>query len=230
MKLTKQLILLLSLYFFSSGYGQEVYLGIKIGSNSSKLLGGDSEINEHNFLTSPDYGVFIDYGISKRFSLQAELNLTPKNFSYSSKELLGASWSGKASFDYLSFGLLPKYSFGKKLKIFANAGPVINILVGGGNYNFSTWGSHKPSVTNTGSQNIKSGFNKITFGVLAGVGMSYNITSNFSLLGELRSSYDLSKSVKNEGGFKNKEASEKLLGKTPHFLNIMIQAGIAYKF
>jgi hypothetical protein len=195
---TTFLLALLSVAAFS----QNLTVGIKGGSSTTTMKG------EHQFSNSDYYdnpqtssitlSEYVNYKLSSYLSLQAEVSFQKKGFGYKTKpNLEDYAANGSAEFGYLQIPILLQFSYGSKLKVYANGGPSINILVSDGYYTYSSYSGWSPIQIVDEIQNIKSDFSKITLGIIGSTGLSYDITPTIGIMGEFRVGYDLTKSSKN---------------------------------
>jgi hypothetical protein len=216
---------------------QNLTLGVKAGSSTTTFKGdytySNSSIYDNPKTSSFVLTEYLNYKLTSMLSVQAELSYQKKGFEYKTKKtVVDYTANGKAEFGYLQIPILVQFSYGDKLKVFANGGPSINILVSDGYYNFrSTQGAVINSYVTprfNGVTNIKSDFNKVTLGLVGSAGLSYDITSCIGVLGEFRVGYDLSKSSKNINRISIPEEVPLDFNDT-HFLSYTIQGGIYFR-
>ena len=229
------LIILCGFCLTNVGLAQGMAVGFRIGSNISTLKGDYGNGRESTDYSTIDashvsYGLYFNYEINNNLSTQFEINSRTKRMYYTSEQgLTGADWDGKSNFNYLEIPILAKYGIGNRFKGFINTGPVLNILVSGGNYDYYTWGSQAGGVRNDYFRNIKSDFNSVTIGILGGLGFEWNVFSNFILLGEARITYDLTNAAKTNNYTDPNSGGEWFYNKTRFFV-FSTDIGIAYKF
>lgn len=215
------------------GLAQDMTVGLRIGSNLSILKGDYGNGRENTNYSTIDashisYGLYFNYEINNILSTQFEINSRTKRMYYTSEGLIGADWDGKSNFNYLEIPILAKYRIGNRFKGFINTGPVLNILVSGGNYDYYTWSSHAGGIRNEYNRNIKSDFNSVTIGILGGLGFEWNIFTDFVLLVEARITYDLSNTTKTNN-YTDPNTSEQWYFNDTHFFVFSTDIGIAYK-
>ena len=107
-------------------------------------------------------------------------------------------------------------------------GTSINLLIGGGNYNYHPYHDAIPESCEY-YRNIKSDFNKITIGIAGGIGLSYCIFQSTELSVEFRYNYDLSNSAKNNEYIDPNTRDVSNYAQS-HFIDKSVNFGIAYKF
>ncbi len=215
------------------GYSQNLSLGLKIGGNVSKLehyeIKNLNSFIDYVAVNNFNYGLFINYCIKNNFSFQSEINYKSKGFEYNTKQdLVGLGASGKANVDYIEIPLLVKYCYGNKFKGFINTGTSINLLIGGGEYNYHRYHDAIPASYDY-SRNLKSDFNKMTIGIVGSIGLSYCISQNIDLLAEFRYSYDLSNSADNHA-YVDSNTQDAWYYNNSRFIDKSVNFGIAYKF
>jgi opacity protein-like surface antigen len=127
----------------------QTYVGFKGGISIPQLSGGEENELSRDFKSrlAPNFGGFVDIGITDRFSVQPEVNFAgqggkrvgiqpvtepipglpalPDGFYYY------ADFTNKAILNYLEFPVLAKYRFGSKDKtrIYVNGGPFYGRLL-----------------------------------------------------------------------------------------------------
>ncbi len=137
------------------------YLGIKGGLDIPKLqAGGNSPVSKgYSSITGPYFGIFADYGFSKHWSIQTELNYsvqggqkngiqaipTAQFASYFPPgtplpEYFYANFESKAKMNYLELPILVKYKIplATSWKFEVNLGPYIGYLLNAKNVTSGT--------------------------------------------------------------------------------------------
>jgi len=234
----KLLITTTILFCISLSFSQNTSFGIRVGYNWSELQGnyGFKTLNsytDYNKISENYFGLYLNYNFNKRYAIQPEINFKTRGFKYNNKQgLLGASWGGNASLNYVDIPLLLNYNYGinTKIKGFINFGPSINILVGGGKYDYYTWGDALPGgITYNYTRNIRNDFNKIDIAVIGGVGLKYLIQPKLALFSEIRTSYGITNATVSKE-YIDENISSTWYYDNSHFLDFSIDFGIAYIF
>lgn len=231
MKLFFSTFMLIAVSFVATA--QSLTVGVKAGSSTTTFRGdysySASNMYDNSKTNSLVLTEYLNYKLTSMLSVQAELSYQKKGFEYKTKRtVVDYAANGKAEFGYLQIPILLQCSYGGKLKVYANGGASINVLVSDGYYSYkSNQGELMNSIvpwvySNTTS--IKSDFNKVTLGVVGSAGVSYDITSSIGVLGEFRMGYDLTKSSKNI----NPE-SQPLNYNDTHFLSYTVQGGVYFR-
>jgi hypothetical protein len=233
----------------ASSFGQRFTAGFKAGV-SSTTFGGDytfkeSSTMDNSNINEPTVGIFGSYKLTSFFSIQAEASYLTKGFDYQTKgsvnELVNAlpqyynSYSGSMKLSYLEVPILAKFEIGNTLKLFANAGPSMNIVLGKGDCNHKTTSNSSGTLTTVEKTlNLKSSFNKVVLGAIASVGVSYDITPRIGCLAECRISYDLTRSIPNKLIVDNPNMVDvptySIEFRNFHFTSYAVQGGLYYKF
>lgn len=235
MKLFFSMFMLIALSVAATA--QNLTLGVKAGSSTTTFKGdytySNSSIYDNPKTSSLVLTEYLNYKLTSLLSVQAELSYQKKGFEYKTKKtVVDYTANGKAEFGYLQIPILVQFSYGGKLKVFANGGSSINILVSDGYYNSkSNQGELMNSIgpwVYSSTTRIKSDFNKVTLGLVGSAGLSYDITSCIGILGELRVGYDLSKSSKNINRVSIPEGVPLNFNDT-HFLNYTVQGGVYFR-
>jgi hypothetical protein len=139
------LLTIIVLTFSIASFSQdekENYIGVKGGISIPQLSGGDDNILSRDFKsrTAPNFGAFFDIGVTKRFSIQPEVNYAGQGGKRVGVQPIteplpglpplpaGTYFFGEfknvAELNYLEFPVLAKYKFGskKKPRVFINGG------------------------------------------------------------------------------------------------------------
>lgn len=188
---------------------QSLTLGVKAGSSTTSFRGdytySSSDLYDNPKTSSLVLTEYLNYKLTPSLSVQAELSYQKKGFEYKTGLVEDYAANGKAEFGYLQIPILFQFSYGSKLKVFANGGASINLLVSDGMYKYYylpyiyySTAKFAPVQPTEGIVNIKSDFNKVTLGIVGSAGVSYDITPTIGILGEFRIGYDLTKSSKNK--------------------------------
>jgi len=215
------------------GHSQNLTMGLKIGSNTSKLVNFQIKsldpIIDYLPTNNFNYGIFFNYNFKNKFSIQPEINYILKGIEYNmNPDIVGGGASGKAKMEYLEIPILVKYNYGDKFKGFINMGTSINLIIDGGNYNYHRFNDAIPESYEY-YRNIKSDFNKFTIGIVGGVGLSYCILKSIELSVEFRYNYLLSNSA-NNNEYIDPNTGDVWNYDQSHFIDKSLNFGIAYKF
>ncbi len=126
----------------------EFRIGAHGGINMPNLRGEEGDPLTEGFESRQGafYGIFINLGLTPRLSLAAELNYSSQGGQRNGLQIitstflpdglplpegmdLYANYRNESILDYVEIPLLVRLSFGKKIRVFVNAGPYIGILV-----------------------------------------------------------------------------------------------------
>jgi hypothetical protein len=232
----KLLFTLAVLFCMNLSFAQSTSFGLRVGHNWSELQGNYGfktlyDNTDYNKISKNYFGLFLNYSFNKMYAIQPEINFKTRGFNYNNKQgLMGASWGGNASLNYIDIPILFNYNYAinTKSKVFINLGPSINILAGGGNYDYFTWGDAIPGgITHNYSRNVRDDFNKVDIGIIGGVGFKYSIQPKWTLFSEFRTSYSLTNSTVSKE-YTDANTSEIWYYDNNHYLDISIDFGIAY--
>jgi hypothetical protein len=189
---------------------QDFKFGVKGGLNIARLNttlqtipGGSTSTTN---VIGMNVGVFGDYKISDKFSLQPEL-LYSMQGGKATLNVAGQSLTQTLSLNYLNIPVMVKYFFTEKINI--QTGPQIGLLL-------SATDKIDSSITGTpsSSANVKSDIKSIDFGVNFGLG--YDFTENISV----STRYNLGLSEIEKNGSSSSKGSK----------NKVFSFGIEYKF
>jgi hypothetical protein len=168
-------------------------IGARGGVNISKLCCGSMTINEdYKFGEGPMFGVTASYGLSKNFSLVAELDYTTQGGKKngmqavtpgSNGSIFYADFKNKTVLNYLELPVMARYTLGDKIKYYVNAGPYIGYLLSakqvssGSSKLYKDAAGSKPDGTITvnfdADKDISSQVKDINFGLQGGLGAGY---------------------------------------------------------
>ena len=214
---------------------QNLSVGTHLGLNSSQISGnyGYKNLNsalDFNPINNATYGVFLNYGLNKNFAIQPELNYQTRGFEYNTKQgfISDSGNQGNAKLNYIDVPILFNYSYGKKLKVIFNAGPSINILVSGGNYDYSASSAIPPGYTKYYMRDVKQDFTKVGFSIVGGIGLKYEINARFAIFSEYRVNYSISKSAANQE-YADSKNQDTWYYKNTHFKDNSFQIGLSYR-
>jgi hypothetical protein len=133
----KKILIITILIFFSvSLYCQEskFILGIDIAPTYSSLHGNEFINQNHNSRVILFGGITAEYLLANNFSLKTGIGLERKGskIDLTYTDSLGNSTEEetvKFNFDYLTFPFLLRFTFGQKIKYYANAGVYLGYLI-----------------------------------------------------------------------------------------------------
>jgi hypothetical protein len=165
-KITSCLVLLSSTLFVNA---QKLSFGVQAGTNFSVQSQIGDYYNNEDILIGLHAGIFTNYALGNKTSLQAEMNYD---------QLGSKNETVKNNYDYLNVPVLFKYSLGKSdltaLTFNMYAGPYAGYLL-----------KAKSNVkTNEIDQttDLKDNTNKFTDGVIMGIGLKYPIKNQKIML------------------------------------------------
>jgi hypothetical protein len=128
-------------------FGDEVRFGVHGGLSIPDIRGSQDDPFSRGFTSrqGPFFGIFLEKELAPHWSLVAELNYTsqgglrkglqPITMDLSSSlplppdTVLYASFRNETILDYLEVPIMGRLAFGKKLRVFINAGPYVGILL-----------------------------------------------------------------------------------------------------
>ncbi len=168
-------------------------VGARGGVNISKLCCGSMELNEdYKFGEGPSFGLTAAYGVSKHFSIAAELDWTTQGGKKngmqavnpgSNGSVLYADFDNKTVLNYLELPIMARVTFGDKFKYYINAGPYIGYLLSARNVTAGSSmlysdkaGSHVEYASIQSFESDKKAtdqFTTINYGLTGGVGAGY---------------------------------------------------------
>jgi len=132
----KLIISILLLILFNNAYSQKFYLTPKAGITLAKQSNTYKENHRKLGLT---FGVALEYNITKRLSLQSELNYVQKGYLEKGQYhvvdpndpvLINSDYKLKISYNYLEIPVSIKVNFGnKKFKFYGYTGPSFAYLL-----------------------------------------------------------------------------------------------------
>jgi hypothetical protein len=160
-------------------------LGIQGGVGLATLRGNSTIYGAHNPRMGYAGGLFAQYNFTPHLALRSGCYYERKGSAIELTiiDITGTEIGilrGKENFDYLTVPLLFRFSFGKKLQYFVNAGPYIGFLLKQTEYTEPF--QSIPEMTNDLTDNFK----KNDFGASLGVGFNYMLNDNFVFSVELR--------------------------------------------
>ena len=216
----KNLILIVLLFCSSLLFGQtnKINIGFELGTSLNSLYGNDVlDDNEISFGFSG--GLTFQYNFTGLVSLRTNISFERKGFATKIQltDELGNSIgevTSQSNFDYLTIPLLARFTFGKKIHFFVNAGPYLGYLLKEKDITEAFGEYQKLESVNTDR------FERLDFGITTGLGVIFSIQDKLLLTVEIRNNLGLvnisSLPVTNDGSIKTIST------------NLLI--GIAYKF
>lgn len=181
-----------------------ISIGIEGGPNATFALGTNKPGNSYGYKKYPDYGtttgLTFQWNSRKHFSLRTGICFEQKSFT--SKTIYVDFNSGSSSeyrhinkFNYLTLPVLARFTFGKKVQFFYNAGVFVGYLnnqhtgmTGDSYYQIgleTIHTSYKESYDNT------SQYNRFDLGITGGVGIGIPVKNHWYLSAEFRENFGL---------------------------------------
>jgi hypothetical protein len=176
----------------------EFNLGARGAVNASMLYAGSNELNKgYSFDASYTVGLTGSYALNNLLSLVAEVDyaklstvrngvqpLLPGSAMMPATGQLFADFKKKESFSYIETPVMLRITTGKKVKMFANAGPYAGFLTAakittsGNSVLYKDVKGQIPEGSTTiysfaGDKDATSNFTTVNFGVAGGIGASY---------------------------------------------------------
>lgn len=168
-------------------------IGARGGINISRLCCGSMVLNEdYKFGEGPSFGLIASYGISKHFSIAAELDMATQGGKKNGMQaitpgtngsVLYANFDNKTVLNYLELPILARVTFGEKFKYYINAGPYVGYLLSARNVtsgnsllysDIAGTQSESNSIQSFESdKKVKDQFATINYGLTGGVGAGY---------------------------------------------------------
>jgi hypothetical protein len=210
-------IFLVVLIFSNSISKPKYSFGLYCGGGISKNI-ITSNIGKPNYFAVPaiSVGLNAEAKISKNWGFKIDPNYLKLGYSYN---ITFTDLNGKVlskdklnvSLNYFQIPLLVKYSFGKKVKYFINAGPYFGYLY---KYSYTT-----ENVFQT-FMNSNSKLNSIDYGLTSGIGLTFNSEKKLGFNVELR----------NNLGFMNLSDVYNVYDAKNKNFSFLLNFGIKYNF
>jgi len=143
---TLAILLAMLLAVGGAGFANQIQIGVHGGLGIPNIRGGDNEFSK-GFTSrfGPYFGLFADYTLRPHFSLRAEVNYAsqggkrdgmqpitidlPPELPLPPGLTLYADFHNETILDYIEVPLLAEFAWGKKPRLFINAGPYVGFLV-----------------------------------------------------------------------------------------------------
>lgn len=186
--------LFLGLLFLTVGettFGQtnKFDVGVEGCPTLTFLRGNDFIDNNHEPTIGFTGGLFFQYNFKKIISLRTNIAFERKGSVLTAQTIdingnpLGEI-STNTNFNYLTFPILFRATFGKKVQFFVNAGPYFGYLI---KQTFVSTGDNFPTTTNDNTALDK----RFDTGISTGLGLSVPIKSKFAFAFEVRNNLGL---------------------------------------
>lgn len=186
--------LFLGLFFIAVGvttFGQnnKFDIGVDGSPTLSFLRGNDIIDNSHKSTISFAGGLFFQYNFKKIISLRTNIFFERKGsiFTSQANDINGnplGEITTNTNFDYLTFPVLVRATFGKKVQYFVNAGPYFGYLI---KQTLVSKGANVPTTRRDNTSLDK----RFDIGISTGLGLSVPIKSKFALSIEVRNNLGL---------------------------------------
>lgn len=181
-----------------------IYLGVKGGISIPNLSagGGNPVSSGYSSIEGPYFGIFGDFGITRHFAIQAELNYSAQGGKKNGQQAIPsadyappgtpglpeyfyANYDSKARLNYLELPVLAKFTFpiGGAWKFLVDAGPYVGYLMKGKNVTtgssdvYEDEGETTPvtpgPVSFDSTESITSQIHRFNFGIQGGIGLEY---------------------------------------------------------
>lgn len=201
--------------------------------NASRLTGDygldRSQTSYQGYFGIMNAGLFGKYSFQKNWGVSVEVLYKNQGFKYQNNEGLdGADWDGTFNLDYIETPLLLQYEGENELRWYVQAGPSVKFLTKA-THSFHHWGSQDGGVTFDDSENVKGIFNKTVLTANVGGGISYDLSKEIFLTGDLRFSYDITAAAQDKRAVLPK-SGDAWSFKNPRMLSMSLSVGIGYKF
>ena len=173
----KKLILAAAAVFaFGVANAQDMKLGIKAGLNVATISG----TTDAKSLYGANVGVFGEFKVSDKFSVQPELLFSMQGAKSSESKDFGGGFylntTNKLTLNYINIPIMAKFFVADKFSL--QAGPQIGFLMTANSTEEKS--SNVPGyVNNSSSTDVKSSYNSVDFGVNFGAG--YSFTENIAI-------------------------------------------------
>jgi len=182
---------LLILTVWETTYGQtnKFDIGVEGSPSLTFLRGNDFIDNNHKPTIGFLGGLFFQYNFKKVVSLRTNIAFERKGSILSSQTTdINGNPLGEitinTNFDYLTFPILVRATFGKKVQYFINVGPYFGYLI---KQTFVSKGDNIPTTTSDNTSLDK----RFDIGISTGLGLSVPIKTKFAFSFEVRNNLGL---------------------------------------
>jgi hypothetical protein len=225
-KFTGILVFLLHLLIAGNIFAQRGVwtAGIEGGPGVSFLYGSGSVYNNFTPSLAGVAGIFGEYGFAGRFSAKAALHYERISSRIENKSSqLDTGGMQQFNLDYVSLPLLVKWTFGRRIQFFINAGPNISYLL-----KQSTW-YNPESGGKVLVANETQYYQSVHVAATAGIGAFLPFAKRFLLSMEIRDNFGLLNIRSGVSDFERKSYSPEpaAVGYTN---STLLMIGIAYRF
>jgi hypothetical protein len=198
MKLTYIVILLFAFTLFANAQ-KKLTVGILGGLNSSKFYNYNVNLRKAN-LISYSFGADLGYLLKDHLSFRANLMYERKGeeTNFQLVDFTGNELPPSSNFilNYLTLNLLTRGSFGNKFRFIAEGGPYIGYLLSAKAVGKNTIGTINGNSSNPIILDIRSEYKSANFGIVAGMGLEYQLNTKVSISLTLRNSLGLTSVTK----------------------------------
>jgi hypothetical protein len=161
-------------------------IGLEGGPGLSIIYADQSIYSHSSFSFGGIAGIFGEYGFARNFSAKAALHYERRGARIENNSiLLPPGGMQQFNLDYLSVPLLVKWSIGRKIRFFVNAGPCVSLLLQQTLWYLPESGSKVKVVNETGA------YSPIDLAMVAGIGLVVPVGKKFKVSLELRDNFGL---------------------------------------
>ena len=186
-------LILITLIFSSSfifGQINKMEIGLEMGPSLKTLYGNDVIENYNDLSFGFSSGLTFQYNFPKLVSIRTNISferkgLTAKGISTDKYGNEIGEGTIHVNFDYLTMPILGRLTFGKKINYFVNAGPYLGYLIKQNDVTEAIGEYPKSETDNTDN------FERLDFGITAGLGISFPISSKIFISFEIRNNLGL---------------------------------------
>ena len=198
--------------------------GIEGGPGLSLIYGSDNVYGHSKPAFSGAAGISGEYGFAPRFSAKAGLHYERiSTITDNPSPLLSPGGQLKYNLDYLSLPLLVKWTTGRKLLFFVNAGPCVSLLLQQTLWYLPESGSKQKVANET------EAYHRVNLAVTAGAGIALPVGKRFLVSLELRDNFGVLNIRSAASSFEHTSAMAVEPPKG-HTNSTLLLAGIAYRF
>ncbi|MCA6364433.1 MAG: PorT family protein [Bacteroidetes bacterium] len=181
---------LISISLAANAQFNRLDIGVQGGVSRASLYGNSSIYGGHKARMGYAGGLFAQYNFTPHIALRSGVSFERKGstLELTMMDITGAeigTFRGKETFDYLTVPLLFRFSFGKKIQYFVNAGPYVGFLLKQTEYIEAF--QILPETTN----DLTANFKKNEFGASLGAGVNYALNDSYVFSVEVRNNLGL---------------------------------------